>query len=78
MNPDRDRPWVEVAARLKSVRTSTNLNQREFAERLGVSVSRYKNWESGAHRLSLDGALAISNAFGTSLDFIYAPLLARE
>ena len=41
----------------------------EFAEALGISKDRYKNWESGRHRLSIDGALMLLDLYGVSLDF---------
>jgi transcriptional regulator with XRE-family HTH domain len=47
------------------------LNQAEYAERIGFKRARYAHWETGAQRLSLDGALALRKKYGLSLDFMY-------
>ncbi len=60
-----------VAQRLKRVRNYINVSQAEFAKAIGVSPTRYNNWERGRDRLSLQGALKINELYGTSLDFLF-------
>nr|WP_321457213.1 helix-turn-helix transcriptional regulator [uncultured Cohaesibacter sp.] len=62
---------AEVAERLRWVRKQFSPDQKSFAESLGVDQKRYSNWETGTSRLSLQGALLISDRFGVSLDFLY-------
>ena len=71
VNPDRVRPYEDIADRLRVLRSIEGMEQREFASAASVGYSQYKNWESGAHRLSLDGALNIRKRFGATLEYLY-------
>ena len=71
VNPTRLRPFQDIAERLRVVREAQDLDQRQFAARAGLKYSQYKNWESGAFRLSLDGALALRRVYGVTLEFLY-------
>lgn len=42
---------IEVGKRLKAIRTTTELSQREFGKLLGVSRSAYINYEQGNREL---------------------------
>lgn len=66
------RPYADIAERLLWHRSLLGLSQAEYAEKLGVKRSAYSLWEAGSHRLSLNGALALRQRFGLSLDFMYA------
>lgn len=68
---DKPRPFSDIAERLKWHRTLIGLNQNEYSASIGVKRSAYSLWEAGTHRLSLDGALALRNKYGLSLDFMY-------
>ena len=73
MTVEKPRPYSDIADRLKWHREAVmSLTQEEFATSIGVKRSAYSLWEAGTHRLSLDGALAIRNRYGLSLDFLYA------
>lgn len=69
--PRGEKPFLDIAQRLKWHRNLSKMTQTQYAERLGFNREQYKNWESGSYRLSLDGALAIRETFGLSLDFLY-------
>lgn len=72
---EKPRPWAAIASRLKEARDvigEGKLGQKEFAERAGLKHSQYRNWESGAYRISLDGCEALLNTYGLSIDFIVA------
>lgn len=71
MKPDRARPYLDIAERLFWHRSLEGLGQAEYGALIGATKSRYSNWESGASRLSLDGALALRDVHGLSLDFLY-------
>ncbi len=68
---DDDRPFAGIAERIKWHRELENLDQRDYAARAGITRSTLNNWESGAYRLSIDGALALRRTYGLSLDFMY-------
>lgn len=71
MNP-ADRPFSDIAERLKWHREVVlGVTQEEYARRAGLKRPQLNNWETGAYRLSLDGARALRKAFGLSLDFMY-------
>ncbi|MBR9766001.1 MAG: helix-turn-helix domain-containing protein [Rhodobacteraceae bacterium] len=60
-----------AADRIKWHRSLEGLTQEQYAARIGLKRAALNNWESGEFRLSLDGAIAIRDAFGLSLDFLY-------
>lgn len=68
---DKPRPFSDIAERLKWHREMTHLNQNDYAATINVKRSAYSLWEAGTHRMSLDGALALRNKYGLSLDFMY-------
>lgn len=72
MNQDKPRPFADIAERLKWHReTILGLKQDDYAKTIGVKRPAYSLWEAGTHRLSLDGALALRNKYGLSMDFMY-------
>lgn len=68
---DTPKPYADIAERLIWLRSLEGMTQKEYAAAIGVKRPALNNWESGAYRLSLDGALAIQARFGVSLDFMY-------
>jgi transcriptional regulator with XRE-family HTH domain len=66
-----ERPFEDIAARIRWHRQLEGLEQRDYAERAGLKRSQLSNWESGDYRLSLDGARALRKTYGLSLDFLY-------
>jgi DNA-binding XRE family transcriptional regulator len=66
-----DKPFADIAERLKWHRSLEGLNQAEYARKAGLKRAQLNNWESGDYRLSLDGALALRDTYGLSLDFMY-------
>ena len=71
MATQMQKPFSDIATRLKWHRDMLDLTQEEYAKTLGVKRSRYSKWEAGADRLSLDGALVLRRKYGLSLDFMY-------
>lgn len=68
---ESDKPFADIADRLRWHRSIEGMTQAEYAERLGIKRSAYSLWEAGSHRLSLDGALLLRRRYGLSLDFMY-------
>lgn len=48
------------------------MTQLEYANSINATRSTLNNWESGAYRLSVTGALGIHRQHGVSLDFLFA------
>lgn len=66
-----DKPFGDIAARLRWHRELEGLTQKDYALKVGVKRAALNNWESGDYRLSLDGALSLRRTYGLSLDFMY-------
>jgi DNA-binding transcriptional regulator YiaG len=65
------KPFSDIAERILWHRKLLGMEQKEYAERAGLQRSQLSNWETGATRLSLDGARALRRTYGLSLDFMY-------
>lgn len=68
---DNTQPYADIAERLLWHRELMGLNQADYAARISTKRSTYSLWEVGSHRLSLNGALALRERWGLSLDFMY-------
>lgn len=49
--------------RLKNLRTENKLSQKQLAEKLGVPVSTYANWEQGRRMPSINEIYKLLSAF---------------
>ena len=67
-----DKPFGDIATRIRWHRKLEGLSQAEYAAKAGVKRAQISNWESGDYRLSLDGAIALRKTYGLSLDFMFA------
>jgi DNA-binding transcriptional regulator YiaG len=65
------KPFSDIAERILWHRKLLGMEQKEYAERAGLQRTQLSNWETGATRLSLDGARALRRTYGLSLDFMY-------
>lgn len=73
------KPWQDIADRLIAARRALGYGdkmQAEYARNAGLKPKRYSNWESGSYRISIDGALALRERYGLSLDFIFCGSVA--
>lgn len=52
--------------RLRELRESLGISQREFAKRIGMSQSTYAHYEAGTHTPSAAGIAIICSTFGVS------------
>ena len=56
--------------RLKEIRQKLNLNQTQFAARIGVSQAAIARWESGVHIPNIVSLKNIALALGVTSDFL--------
>lgn len=76
-NSELERPFADIGERLKWHRALMEatepgeFSQEKYALRANLKRSQLNNWESGLYRISIDGALALGDAYGLTLDFIY-------
>lgn len=68
---DTARPYEDIAARIRWHRALMGLTQHDYATRAKLKRAQLNNWESGDYRLSIDGARALRQTYGLSLDFLY-------
>lgn len=59
-----------LCSRLKELRSSLNLTQKEFAEKIGASTVSISSYEIGAKTPSLDMLLIIAKTFDVSIDWL--------
>ena len=56
--------------RLKELRTSRNLTQKDIYESLGMSMIGYQRYEYGAREPAYRYLIALADFFDVSLDFL--------
>ena len=66
-----EKPFADIAARLRVILDVNGINNTEFARSLGLKPSATSNWLTGASRISIDGALLVRDRYGVPLDFTY-------
>lgn len=63
---------LEIALKkIKQIRESSGLTQKDMADKLGISESFYCQLEGGKRKITIDYALKISHALSKSLDEIF-------
>lgn len=66
-----------IGRRLRLIRLAKGYaGQRPLAERLGVSVSRYNNWEIGLVPVPVDYAAKLCAITGVTMDFLYRGVIS--
>jgi transcriptional regulator with XRE-family HTH domain len=66
-----DRSFKAIGERLRITRDAMGLTQTAFRRAAELSPSTYNQFEKGGTRPSIDSALALCDAHGLSLDWIY-------
>ena len=64
-----DIPKISLAA----TRVNAKMNQKEWAEYIGVDLSTISNWESGKTEPNASQLRKMSKASGIPMDFIFIP-----
>lgn len=62
-------PRISLAA----VRVNAKMNQKEWAEYIGVDLSTISNWESGRTEPNVSQLRKMSEASRIPMDFIFVP-----
>ena len=58
------------AQRLKELRNSRRVYQKEMAEYLGITVRGYQCYEAGQNYPDVKGLIALADYFGVTLDYL--------
>lgn len=61
---------VSFVGKLKSLRASSNLTQKEASEKIGIAQRQYCALETGTNEPGLHSLLAIANFYHVSIDFL--------
>ena len=56
--------------KLITLRTDRKLSQKDSAEALGVSISRYNKWENNSNRPDYETVCHIANHYGVTTDYL--------
>lgn len=63
-------PTEVIKLRLKEIRLSMNLSQKDVADYLGTNSNVYSRYETGERQPSIDVLMKLSEFFGKSIDYI--------
>lgn len=61
---------TEVGRRLKEIRMSSGLTQREVSERLGIVLQQYQTYESGRYQMNYDKIVRVCKILNVSADYL--------
>lgn len=64
--------------RLAGLRKESGLNQKEFADSLGIEASKYNKWENGKNSPDFETVCWFADHFGTTTDFLLGRTDARN
>ena len=56
--------------RLKNLRTSRNLTQKQITDATGMTVTGYQNYESARRKPNFDAIIALADFFNVSTDYL--------
>lgn len=59
---------------LKAARANADMTQKEWADKLNVTVDTVMNWENGKTEPKLSQLKQISELSGIPIDFIFVPI----
>ena len=57
--------------RLRELRKSQGVTQREIAQYLGVSISTYSGWETGVYQMDYEHLCKTADFFGVTVDELH-------
>ena len=61
---------TEVGRRLKEIRMSSGLTQREVSERIGIVLQQYQTYESGRYQMDYDKIVRVCKILNVSADYL--------
>ena len=59
-----------METRLKEARKETGFSQKDAADKLGVSLGTYRNWEQGRVIMNGEQLIRTAHLFGTDVDYL--------
>lgn len=62
---------TDVGRRLRVTRLALGMAQNEFAARAGIAANTYSMYESGDQLITVENALAMCEAHGLTMDWLY-------
>ena len=62
-------PRISIAA----CRVNAELNQREFADKMGVSLATVVNWESGKTEIKYKDLVKLSELYEMPIEYLRVP-----
>jgi len=65
---------TEIGRRLRRVRLSKDLTQKELSEEIGISFQQIQKYENGTNRVSSTRLLGIANSLGVSITYFFDEL----
>ena len=68
-------PQTPLAARLKTLRTATGINQKQFAAKLGSSQNRVGDWELGINTPTLPTLQRYADLFEMTVSQLLAGVM---
>lgn len=60
----------ETAMRLRQLRESSGLNQKDFATSIGIKYTTYNGYETGKHKPNSDVLVMIADKYGVTVDYL--------
>ena len=67
-----------VGTRIREMRELLGMTQAQLAERVHVSCSSVKSWESGQTYPSIDSCVELSHTFHVSTDYFFLPIRTKK
>lgn len=61
---------ITIGKRIKFLRDRKQLNQKDVAEILKVSLRQYKRYEKNTSNISIINLIILADLFGVSVDFL--------
>lgn len=61
---------ANLSERLKELRKSKNMTQKQMAEALQITLRQYQRYESGNQTTTLENLIKMADFFGVSLDYL--------
>lgn len=61
---------ANLSERLKELRKSKKMTQKQMAEALQITLRQYQRYESGNQTTTLENLIKMADFFGVSLDYL--------
>lgn len=61
---------VKIICKIKKIMEFENINQRQLAQKIGLTPVAISRYLSGNRKLTIEFVIKISNAFNVSLDWL--------